>query len=144
MSDKILKKNKHGLYKYFCEYEYDAGIVLNGEDVRDIKEMNFEIRDSFVTEKDGELFLDNILLKSNPTKRQRKKLLLKRREIDKIVQILRNKRYHGFVQSLKLSKNNLVKVEIGIGKTKKKIDHKSSEKRSSEKRQVEKEIKEMY
>lgn len=144
MSKKVLKTNKHALHKYFCEYEYEAGIVLNGIDVRNIKDLAFEIRDSTVVSRNNELFLDNFVLKSYSTKPQSRKLLLHRKEIDKIIQILKDKKYHGFVRNIILTENNLIKVEIGLGKIKKNFEKKASEKRSSEKRQLEKMLKEMY
>ena len=132
--------NKFSTFKYFVEKKYEAGIVLTGPDVKAIKANTFEVRDSFVRESDGELFLWNMLFNSGSLGAQKRKLLLHQNEIAKISEFLQNKRNHGFVLSVKYNEKNIIKVELGFGRVKKAQDKKSSEKRTTEKRELEKQI----
>ncbi len=113
------------MHKYASEYIFTAGIVLQGSDVRDFKNYNFEIRDAVVNIIDHEVFVENLILKSHGTSPQRRKLLLQSNEIDKLIQLFSNKRNKGFIRSVFVSGNNLIKLEIGIGKVRKKVEKKA-------------------
>lgn len=141
-SGKLIKNNKFANYKYHVEKKFEAGVVLKGKDVKAIRANKFEIRDSFVKEEKGELFLWNTLFFDEPDSIQKRKLLLNRREIEKIKTILKDKKRHGFVLSVRYNEKNLVKLDIGFGIVKKARDKKASEKRASEKRNLEKVMRE--
>lgn len=132
------------MHKYESEYIFIAGIVLKGSDVRDFKHYDFEIRDAVVNVVDHEVFVENLILKCYGTLPQRRKLLLQSNEIDKIIELFTNKRNKGFVRNVFVSGNNLIKLEIGIGKVRRKIEKKSAEKRATQKRELEKMLKEVY
>lgn len=140
MAGSILKNNKFAGFKFLTEEKYEAGIVLSGIDVKDIRRGGFNVRDAFIIVDKGEVFLMNLVLDSSPNINKKRKLLLNRSEIDKIIQFLQNKKYHGYVLDVKYSNKNLIKFDIGIGTIKKKHDKKASEKRSSEKRNIERQI----
>lgn len=139
---KVLKLNKHALFKFNPEDIYEAGVVLTGKDVKDFKSNNFEIRDSLIRAEYGEIYVYNINLQSSPDEQNKRKLLLNKKEIAKIIKSLQEKRNHGFVIKSYINSRGIVKLEIGIGTIKKKFEKKASEKRSSEKRQTEKYISE--
>lgn len=138
---KLIRKNKFALFKYSVEKEFEAGIVLSGKDVKSIRANEFEIKDSFLKIENGELFLWNIIFSSAPEKIHKRKLLLHKREIEKIETLFKNKKNHGFVLNVRYNDKNLIKFNIGVGTIKKVYEKKSSEKRSTEKRILEKELK---
>ncbi len=137
----VIKNNKFALFKYNVEKKYEAGIALKGAEVKAIRSNAFEIKESFIRIENGEVFLWNMIFSDAKIGNTKKKLLLNRREIDKIALALGNKRYHGFVLSVVYNEHNLVKVNIGIGTTKKAPQKKASEKRASEKRTLEQTMK---
>lgn len=142
MAEKILKNNKYAGFKFLTSDSFEAGIVLNGTDVKDIKKGKFEIRDAFLHIEKGEVFLMNLILESNPAASKRRKLLLNKKEIAKISELLANKKNRGYVVRVKYNDKSFVKIDIGIGITKKQFDKKASQKRMTEKRSVERELKE--
>ncbi len=144
MAGTLIKNNKYAGFKYNIEKKYEAGIVLLGVDVKSIRANKFEIRDSVVKEEGGELFIWNIIFAENLTNKiQKRKLLLKRKEIQKISSMLKDKTKRGFVLTVRYNEKNKVKFDIGIGTTKKAMDKKASQKRSTDKRTFEKTIKDI-
>lgn len=132
------------MHKYASEYIFTAGVVLKGSDVRDFKHYDFEIRDAVVNIVDYEVFVENLILKSHGTLPQCRKLLLQSNERNRIMQLFSNKRNKGFVRRVFISDKNLIKLEIGIGKVRRKVEKKSVEKRATQKRELEKTLKELY
>lgn len=144
MAEKIIKLNKFATFKYFVEKKYEAGIVLSGADVKAIKANAFEVRDAFVRETNGELFLWNVTFSAGDLGTQKKKLLLNRAEIAKILDILKDKKNHGFVLSVRYNEKNKIKFDLGFGRVKKVQDKRTSERRSTEKRELERDIAQNY
>jgi SsrA-binding protein len=141
LSDIIIKSNRFASFKYNIVKKFEAGISLKGRDVKAIKGNRFEIRDALVKEDKGELYLWNIIFSDFPTDNmEKRKLLLHKKEIDKIITMFTDKRIHGFVLSVRYNEKNLIKFDIGIGTTKKIQDKKTADKRSSEKRSLERSI----
>ena len=60
---KIIQNNKKAYYEYFVEDTYLAGIVLNGCEVKSVKEGHISIAEAYITIKDGEVFLKNAYIK---------------------------------------------------------------------------------
>lgn len=146
MAEKVIKNNKYARYTYSIDKEYEAGIVLTGIDVKAIRNNTFEIKDAFVRAENGELFVWNIIFydqqKDNTV--QKRKLLLHKKEIQKLIALLKDKKQHGFVMRVRYNDRNKVKFDLGFGTTKKKIDKKIDQKRSSEKRVLERSMKSIY
>lgn len=138
---KILKLNKSVTFKFNIFKEFLAGLVLKGDEVRNIKNLNFNISDTMLVVKNNELFIDKFIVKSQSSSRLIK-LLLKKDEINKIVPFLKSHKLHGFVKEVFISENNLIKVILGIGRIKRTLDKKRDQKRSSLKRELERYIKE--
>lgn len=138
---KILKLNKSVTFKFNTFKEFLAGMVLKGDEVRNIKNLNFNISDAMLVVKNNELFIDKFIIKNQSSSRLIK-LLLKKDEINKIISFLKSRKLHGFVKEVFISENNLIKVILGIGCIKRTLDKKRDQKRSSLKRQLERYIKE--
>jgi len=140
LEGKVLKNNKYAGFEFLTEERFEAGIVLDGLDVKEIRKGAFNIRDSSVILQNNELFLINLVFESAKNTKVKRKLLLKREEIDKVSKLLQNKRYHGYVLNVRYNEKNLIKFDIGIGTIKRKFEKKASQKRASEKRNIERQI----
>lgn len=126
---KIVAKNKRASYDYDIAERLVAGIVLAGHEVKSVKAGHISLKGSFITIHDGEAYLAGAHITQykhaaniksyDPV--QSRKMLLHRREIDRIV---------GAIQSQGMTvvpivvgiERGLVKVEIGIGRGKKRYD----------------------
>ena len=139
-----IKNNKYARFNYTIEDTYEAGIVLSGKDVKAIRSNKFEIREAFVRVEGDELFLWNIIFFEEPDKIHKRKLLLKRKEINKIISYLKDKKKHGYVFGVRYDARRHIKFDLGFGVTKKNTDLKSADKRTSEKRTLEREMKDHY
>ena len=93
MSMKIIAYNKYATYEYFILEKYEAGIALEGAEVKSLRAGNCNLKDSFCFIRNGQLTLKNAHIavydksgafSTKDSKRDRK-LLMHRAEIDKIV-----------------------------------------------------------
>jgi len=125
---KIIAKNKRAEYLYTIFDKWEAGIVLTGAEVKGVRKGNIAFKDSYVEPINNELYIvglyispENSPFKINPDRKR--KLLLHRREINKIIGRITEKGYTVVPLSIYI-KNNLVKVQIGLAKGKRKYDKK--------------------
>jgi SsrA-binding protein len=126
---KVVAKNKRAQFDYFIDESFEAGIVLTGSEVKSIRAGKISLVDSHAAEDKGELFLHNCHIdeyeKANqfnhPTRRPRK-LLLKKKEIQKIIGKIKLKGYTLIAISMYFNKKNIVKVELGLSRGKKQHD----------------------
>lgn len=123
----ILITNKKINYNYIIKNKYNAGIVLKGWEVKSIRKKKIQIINSYVIIKRNELFLIGMLInplfinnKKLDSSRTRK-LLLKKMEIKKIIEI-RNKYKISIVPIKCFLKNQFIKIELAIVKGKTKYD----------------------
>jgi len=118
--------NKKAYFEYSVFESFDAGIILLGNEVKSIRSNNVTISDSFVYIKNGELFIKNMkvakykqahMLDKHDESRE-KKLLLNRREINKIEKLIQGVGTTIIPLEIFISKNR-IKVKIGVCKGKK-------------------------
>ena len=118
--------NKKAYFEYSVLESFDAGIILIGNEVKSIRRNDVTIADSFVYIKNGELFIKNMkvakykqshMLDKHDENRE-KKLLLNRREINKIEKLIQGVGTTIIPLEVFISKN-LIKVKIGVCKGKK-------------------------
>ena len=132
MGDKTLVSNRRARREYFIEETYEAGLVLKGSEIKSIRAGRANLQDSYVTIRDGEAWLVNThvspykqaSIENHEPKRDRK-LLLNRREIDRLVSKVQAKGYTMIPLRLYL-KNNRAKVEIALAKGKKLYDKRAN------------------
>ncbi|HHW66148.1 MAG: SsrA-binding protein [Epulopiscium sp.] len=144
---KLIAQNKKAYHDYFIEDTYEAGIVLVGTEVKSVRMGKASIKESFVRVKDGEVFIYNMHI--NPYEKgnifnkdplRTRKLLLHRREINKILGAVTQKGYT--LVPLKIYiKGSLVKVQIGVAKGKKLYDKREDIAKKDQRRQAEKDFK---
>jgi SsrA-binding protein len=128
MGDKTLVSNRRARREYSIEETYEAGLVLKGSEIKSIRAGRANLQDSYVTIRDGEAWLVNThvspykqaSIENHEPKRDRK-LLLNRREIDRLVGKVQAKGYTMIPLRLYL-KNNRAKVEIALAKGKRLYD----------------------
>ena len=127
---KIIAQNKRARYEYFIEDEYDAGLVLTGSEIKSIRTGKVNIQDAHIEfDKNNEIYMLNsyispyklaILFNHEPTRKR--KLLLKKREIKKIISKIKLKGFTCIPLVLYINNKNLAKIKIAIAKGKKLYD----------------------
>ena len=144
---KLIAQNKKARHDYFIEDTYEAGLVLVGTEVKSIRLGKVNLRDSFANIRGGEAFVYNMHIspyeKGNIFNRdplRTRKLLLNRREINKINGLLTQKGFSLILLKVYL-KNGLVKMEVGIARGKKLYDKRQDLKEKAVKRDFEKNFK---
>lgn len=144
---KQLANNKKAFHNYFIEKKYEAGIELKGDEVKSIKQGKVSIKESFIGDKNGEIYIYGMHVtpfteaydkKIDPTRTR--KLLLHRKEISSLIG---KKSQAGFtIVPLSIyEKNGLVKIEIALAKGKKLYDKRESLKKKDDKRRIERALK---
>lgn len=145
---KEIAKNRKAFHEYFVLERYEAGIELFGTEVKSIRAGQVNMKDSFCTVKDGELFLRSMhispyehgnIFNKDPVRPRR--LLMHKREILK----LHARVMQDGVALIPLSlyfKDSKVKVELGLCKGKKLHDKRDSEADRQSKRDIDRAMKE--
>lgn len=145
---KIISKNRKAYHDYFIEDTFEAGIALKGTEIKSVRNGNVNLKDSFVRIKDNEAFLENMHISPyeqgnqfNHEPMRNRKLLLHKKEILKITNILKAGGLTIVPTKLYFNKGSKVKVEIGIAKGKKLYDKRQDLKEKDAKRDMEKALK---
>ncbi|MGV7206686.1 SsrA-binding protein SmpB [Oxalobacteraceae bacterium A2-2] len=136
--------NRKAFHDYFIEDRYEAGIVLEGWEVKAIRDSRVQIKEAYVTVKGDELFLFGAHISALPTASthispeavRTRKLLLHRQELDKLIGKVERAGYTLVPLNLHY-KGGRVKCEIGLAKGKKMHDKRAAEKDRDGKREVE-------
>lgn len=126
---KLIAKNPTAKHNYTIVDTLESGIVLTGTEIKSIRAGKVNLKDSYASiNKNGEVYIYSMhispyehgnIFNKNPLRDR--KLLLNRREINKLIGLTKQKGYSLVPISLYF-KSNLVKVELGIGKGKKLYD----------------------
>ena len=131
-SGKIIAQNKKAWHDYFVDEKYEAGIALFGTEVKSVRAGEVNLKDSYCSVKNGELFVLGMHISPyekgnifNREPRRERKLLMHKREIMKINGMLTQKGYTLVPLSLYFSGKN-VKVELGLCRGKKLYDKRDS------------------
>jgi SsrA-binding protein len=134
--------NKKAYHNYSIEDSFEAGIVLTGAEVKSIKSGRCNLSDAYVKFMGDELWLVNADIakythdgSEDYDSRRSRKLLLKRREIDKLKSNVKQSRLTLIPLSIYTTRN-LIKVQVGLGKGKRQYQKKDVEKERDVKRQM--------
>ena len=128
-------QNKKAQHDYFIEDRYEAGLVLEGWEVKSVRAGRVQINEAYVVIRGGELFLLNGHISPLPTASthikpdpaRTRKLLLNAEEIRKLIGKVERAGYALVPLNLHFAKGR-VKLEIGLAKGKKQFDKRESEK----------------
>lgn len=134
--------NRKARHEYFIEDRFEAGLVLEGWEVKSLRAGRIQLDQSYVLIKNGQAFLFGALITPLPTAsthihpdpQRSRKLLLHHREINKLIGNVERKG-HTVVPLALYWKKNRVKLEIGLAKGKKLHDKRASEKERDWQRQ---------
>ena len=129
MSDiKLISKNPTAFHNYNIENKLEAGIVLSGTEIKSIRNGKANLKDSYAIIKNNEVYIVGLHISPyehgnifNKDPLRDRKLLLNRREINKLIVMTKQKGY-SLVPLNMYFKGSLVKVELGVGKGKKLYD----------------------
>lgn len=145
---KVIAQNKKAYHDYFIEDTYEAGIVLQGTEIKSIRAGRVNLKDSYAKVEKGEVFLHNMHIspyeqgnRYNHDPLRTRKLLLHKKEIAKLLGITKEQGYS--LVPLKIYfKNGYAKVLIGLAKGKKNYDKREDLKQKEAKRDIERAFRE--
>ena len=130
---KIIAANNRANYNFTISNKIEAGIVLTGSEVKSLRINTGSIRGSYIIEQNGELWLSNSFIKkyqnsneNNYDPSRKRKLLVKKKEFDKISGSIKQGGFTIIPLSLYFSDRGFAKLSCGIAKGKKKIDKRES------------------
>jgi SsrA-binding protein len=132
---KTIAVNKRARFEYHIEERIEAGIALEGWEVKALREGRVQFSDSYVLLKDGEAYLFGCLINPLPTvsthitpdPTRTRKLLLHRREIDRLIGAVDRKGFTVIPTAMYWSRGK-AKVEIGMAQGKRQHDKRKTEK----------------
>ncbi|ADL68729.1 SsrA-binding protein SmpB [Thermoanaerobacterium thermosaccharolyticum] len=145
---KVLAQNKKASHDYFIDEVYEAGIVLFGTEVKSVRMGKVNLKDSFARIENNEVFLYNMHISPyekgnifNKDPLRTRKLLLNRREINKLTGYVTQKGYT-LVPLRVYLKHGLVKIELAVARGKKLYDKREDIAKRDAKREIERHFKE--
>jgi SsrA-binding protein len=143
LSKEVQIKNRQAYYNYTIEETWHAGIMLKGTEVKSVRMSKVTLGDAFCVFIGEELFIRNMHIApyamgtdNNHEAKRDRKLLLKRRELLKIQEELKNQGLTIVPTRLFVNERGLVKVQIGLAKGKKLFDKRQSIKEKDVKRDL--------
>jgi len=128
MNIKLIAKNPTAYHNYTIEDKLETGIVLSGTEIKSIRTGKVNLKDTYASIKNGEVYIHGMHISPyehgnifNKDPLRDRKLLLNKREINKLIGLTKQKGYSLVPISIYF-KGSYVKVELGIGKGKKLYD----------------------
>lgn len=148
MEQKLIADNKKAYFDYFIEDKFQAGLVLEGVEIKSVRAGKVNLKDSYVLVKNGEVFLMGAHIAeyekadglNKVDTRRTRKLLLTKSEIRKLERKVNVKGYTIVPTKMYLS-HNLAKLEIAVAKGKELYNKKDSLKEKDIKRETERMLK---
>ena len=145
---KVIATNRKARRDYHLDDLYEAGLVLTGSEIKSVRAGQVNLREGYVRERDGELWLLNVHIAPyeqagmmNHDSLRPRKLLLHHREIERLAYAAQAKSYTIIPLRLYL-RRGLAKVEIALAKGKRKYDKRQAIAKRDAKRQMERALSE--
>jgi SsrA-binding protein len=146
---KAVVTNRKAYHDYFIDEKFEAGIMLQGTEVKSLREGRVNLQDSYASVKGDEVFLHHCHISPyshgnimNHEPLRTRKLLLHRKEIDKLLGKTKLQGLTLIPLRIYFSKRGIAKVELGLAKGKKQHDRRESIKTREASREVERTMKE--
>ena len=143
MAHKIAAQNKKAYHDYFVDETYEAGIALFGTEIKSIRCGQVNMKDSYCSFKDGEIFALGIHISPyekgnifNREPRRDRKLLMHKKEIIKLQSFVAQKGYTVIPLSMYFKGDN-IKVELGLCRGKKLYDKRETDAKKQADREIE-------
>lgn len=144
---KVVADNRKAFHDYFIEEKYEAGIALSGTEVKSIRAGKINLKDSYCTVKDGEMFLVGVNIspyehgnRFNLDPMRTRKLLMHKNEIIKLYSTVKQDGLT-LVPTKVYFKDSKVKVEVGLARGKKNYDKRDSLAEKQAKRDIDRAMK---
>ena len=148
-SENAVATNRKAYHDYFIEEKFEAGIMLQGTEVKSLREGRVNLQDSYASVKGNEVFLHHCHISPyshgnimNHEPLRTRKLLLHRKEINKLLGKTQQQGLTLIPLRMYFSKRGLAKVELGLAKGKKQHDRRETIKTREASREVERAMKE--
>jgi SsrA-binding protein len=145
---KVVAQNKKAFHDYFIEETYEAGIVLQGTEIKSIRAGRVNLKDSYARIHNGEMFLYSMHVspyeqgnRYNHDPLRTRKLLLHKKQINTLIGETKEAGF-ALVPLKVYLKNGFAKVLIGLAKGKKKYDKREDLKQKEAKREIERAFRE--
>ncbi|OBH84435.1 SsrA-binding protein SmpB [Mycobacterium scrofulaceum] len=145
-SKQIIATNRKARHNYSILEEFEAGVALQGTEVKSLREGHASLTDAFATVDDGEVWLRNLYIPeyqhgswTNHEPRRNRKLLLHRQQIDRLVGKIRDGNLALVPMSLYFSEGK-VKVELALARGKRAHDKRQDMARRDAQREVVREL----
>ena len=139
--ENIAARNRKARHNYFIEDNIEAGIMLQGTEIKSIRNGRSSIEESYASEENGELFLVNAYIpeyqaggRDQHETRRPRKLLLHKKELVKMINAVNRQGATIIPLSLYFNKRGMLKVDLGIAKGKRQYDKRQTEKNRDWKR----------
>lgn len=140
---KVLAKNKKASHEYFIEQRYEAGLALQGTEVKSIRAGQVSMTEAYITIRSGEAWLEGMHIspyeqgnRANHDPLRPRKLLLHKKEISKLYTGVQQLGYTIIPLNIHLSKGR-IKLDLALAKGKKLYDKRESLKRKEDERAAE-------
>ena len=144
---KTIAENKKAFHDYFIEDKYECGVVLSGTEVKSLRAGKVNLKDSYVTVKEGEMWLVGVHIspyemgnRFNLDPMRSRKLLMHKREIIRLFSTIKQDGLT-LVPTKCYFKDGRVKFEIGLARGKKNYDKRDVEAKKQAKRDIERAMK---
>ena len=132
---KIICNNRKAKFNYFFNEFFEAGIVLNGSEVKSLRDGKANISEAYAVDEQGEIFLLNSHIPSykessynNHDPKRNRKLLLNKREINKLIGKV-NREGYTLIPTKLYFKKGRAKIEIAVAKGKRHYDKRQVKKK---------------
>src|SRR5438876_11554959 len=146
--ERVLATNRAAFHNYHISTKYEAGAALTGTEVKSVLDGRIQLKESYVAVRDGEAWLFNAHIspyshgnRENHEPLRTRKLLLHRREIDKLDEAS-VKQGMTLVATRVYMKNRHIKLEVGVARGKKLYDKRETELRRTADREARAQLKE--
>ena len=145
--EKLIAKNPVAYHNYTINYKLEAGIVLTGTEIKSIRAGKVNLKDAYVNIKNSEAFIYGMHISPyehgnifNKDPLRTRKLLLNKREINKLLGLITQKGM-SLIPIKLYFKNSFVKLELGIGKGKKLYDKREDIAKKDAERKIQRTLK---
>jgi SsrA-binding protein len=146
--EKVLAANRAAFHNYHISDKYEAGVALLGTEVKSVLDGRVQLKEAYISVRDGEAWLFNAHIspyshgnRENHDPLRTRKLLLHRREIDKLDEAAA-KQGMTLVPTRVYFKNGRIKLEVGVARGKKLYDKRETELRRTVERETRAQLKE--
>ncbi len=140
---KLAADNRKARYNFFIEEVIEAGLVLNGQEIKSIRKGKVSIDNSYASEKNNDIWIYNAHIqvqyntinKDNLNPTRPRKLLLKRKQINRLKSKITNNGFTLIPLNIHYNNKGFAKIDLGISKGRKKEDKREYKKEQDWKRE---------